>query len=147
MRRANIVSGIILALSGLVMLGLVIPWQIEEGPPGMMSPRLVPGMMMALVVGLSCLLAYNNWRAKAAPEDRFPISWPELASLGKLGGVFAASIVLYFWVAPLAAGLALMVGALLVFGERRLSIIILLPAAFMLSIWLLFYKVLGTAII
>ena len=48
MRRANIVSGVVLALFGLVMLVAVIPLQIEHGPPDMVSPRLVPNMMMVV---------------------------------------------------------------------------------------------------
>lgn len=150
MRHADIASGIVLVVIGLVTLFGVIPWQIEEGPPDMMSPRLVPAMMMVLVIGLSALLAFRSWRDRPAPDapaERAPITRAELVTLLSMGGVFALAIALYHWVSPLAAGIALMVGALLIFGERRPWVIILMPAAFMLAIWLLFYKVLGTAII
>jgi len=150
MRRANVVSGVVLALFGLVMLFVVIPWQIEPGPAGMVAPSLVPNIMMVVITGLAVLLVINNLRADPhAPdaETTPPISRAELLAMVKIGAVFAVAVGLYLWVSPLAAGAALMVGALVTLGERRLYIIVLMPAALLLALWLLFYKVLGTAIV
>lgn len=150
MRRANIVSGFVLAAFGLIMIFAVIPWQIEPGPKGMMSPSLVPMMMMGLVTALSVLLVIVNLRAQARTPDAAstpPISPADLIALVKIGAVFAIAISLYLWVSPLAAGAALMVGALVALGERRPLVIILMPAALLLAIWFLFYQVLGTAIV
>lgn len=148
MRRANVVSGVVLALFGLLMLFVVIPAQIEPGPDGIVSPRLVPNMMMILVIALALLLIVTNLRAPAGwMPDPVPITWSELAALVKIGAVFAVSIGLYLLVSPLAAGAALIVGALVVLGERRPVVIVLMPAALLLVIWVLFYKVLGTAIV
>ena len=150
MRRANVVSGAVLAILGLVILLVVIPAQIEPGPPGMMSPRLVPSLMMGLVTGLSVLLAVANLRAPAddpAQPSAVPISGAEVAALFKLGAVFAVALALYALGSPLAAGAALIAGALLVLGERRPLAIVLMPAGLLLALWLLFYKVLGTAIV
>ena len=148
MRRANVLSGVVLALFGLAMLFVVIPWQIEPGPSGMVSPRLVPNMMMTLIVGLAALLVVTNLRAAALdPDEEPPITRAELAALVKIGAVFALGIGLYLLVSPLVAGVALVVSALLVLGERRPLVIVAMPAGLILSIWLLFYKVLGTAIV
>lgn len=150
MRRANVVSGVVLALFGLVMVGVVIPWQIEPGPQGMVSPRLVPTMMMVAVTALSALLVVTNLRADARDADagvRSPITFMDLFALLKIGGVFAVALGLYLWLSPLAAGAALVVGALLALGERRPLVIVLMPSAFLLALWFLFYKVLGTAIV
>lgn len=148
MRRANIVSGVVLVVLSFVTLWGLIPWQISAGPAGMMSPRLVPSMMMMVVLGLSCLLVFNNWREQYPSDPKgSPISRYEIKAVVQLGVIFAFSIGLFVLVSPLMAGLALMIGALLTFGERRLLILILLPAMSMLSIWLLFYKVLGTEIV
>lgn len=150
MRRANVLSGVVLAIFGLAMLVVVIPWQIAPGPEGMMSPGLVPSMMMVVVIGLSLLLVLNNIRAKPedpADEPPVPISRGELMALAKIGAVFAAAIVCYLWISPLVAGTALIVGALVALGERRPLIIIAMPAALLLAIWFLFYKVLGTGIV
>ncbi|WP_193183333.1 tripartite tricarboxylate transporter TctB family protein [Nisaea sediminum] len=150
MRRANVLSGVVLAVFGLVMLVVVIPAQIGPGPEGMMAPSLVPSMMMILVIVLSLLLTFNNMKAKpenADDELPVPISRGEFAALLKLGAVFAAAIALYLWVSPLVAGAALIVGALLALGERRPLVIVAMPTALLLAIWFLFYKVLGTGIV
>lgn len=150
MRRANVISGVVLAIFGLVMLVGVIPFQIGHGPQGMMSPRLVPSMMMIVVTGLSLLLVVNNLRsAPGHGEDEAtpPISRGELAALLKIGAVFAVAIALYVWVSPLAAGAALVIGALVTLGERRPLVLVAMPAALLIAIWFLFYKVLGTGIV
>lgn len=56
MKRADLISGIVLAVFGLMMLAFVIPLQIEQAPPGYVSPRLVPNLAMIFIVGLSVLL-------------------------------------------------------------------------------------------
>ena len=150
MRRADVVSGIVLAVFSLVMLFAVIPWQIEPGPQSMVSPRLVPSMMMVFIAVLSVMLIVSNLRpaeGAVADEPAMPFSRSELAALFKLGAVFAVALGLYLLTSPLAAGAGLMVGALLALGERRPLVIVLMPAVFLLAIWLLFYKVLGTAIV
>ena len=146
MRRANIVSGVVLGLVSLLAIFLVIPWQIAPGPEGYMSPRLVPTMMMVLIAGLSAVLVVNNLRA-GGPDEPQPFTRAEMLAAARIGGVFAVSVALYLWVSPLAAGAALVAGALLVLGERRPLIIVLMPAGLLLAIWVLFYKVLGTAIV
>ncbi len=149
MRHANVVSGVVLAVVGLVMLFAVIPWQIDPGPEGMVSPRLMPSMMMVLIVALSAVLIFSNLRRADtdAPEPAMPFTWSELAALVKMGAVFAVSLALYLFVSPLAAGAGLVIGSLVALGERRLAVIVLMPAVLLLAIWLLFYKVLGTAIV
>lgn len=149
MRRANVVSGVLLALFGLVMLFAVVPAQIDPGPEGIVSPRLVPNMMLIFITALSVLLVITNRRAPqgGVPEASMPFTWAELAGLVKIGAVFAVALGLYFLVSPLAAGAGLIVGALVALGERRPLILILMPTALLLALWLLFYKVLGTAIV
>jgi putative tricarboxylic transport membrane protein len=150
MRRANIVSGIVLAVFGLVMVFAVIPAQIEPGPEGIVSPRLVPNMAMILIIALSMLLVVNNLRAgepRPAEGPSVPITRSEFAALLKLGTVFGVALTLYLYVSPLAAGAGLVIGTLVALGERRPIVIVLMPAVLLAAIWLLFYKVLGTAIV
>ncbi|RVU39566.1 hypothetical protein EOI86_10165 [Hwanghaeella grinnelliae] len=148
MRRANVISGVILVIFGLVMLAVVIPMQINPGPDGMMSPRLVPGMMMGVVIALSLLLVINNIRAKATADDSVaPISRGEIRALVTIGVIFGAAILLYLLVSPLAAGAVIVIGALLALGERRPLVLIAMPTGLLTAIWFLFYKVLGTGIV
>lgn len=149
MRRANVVSGVALALFGLVMLLFVIPAQIDPGPEGIVSPRLVPSMMMILVTALAVLLVVTSRRGTGggAAEGAPIISRSELAALLELGAVFALALGLHLLVSPLAGGAALVVGALLALGERRPLVLVLMPAGLLLALWLVFYEVLGTAIV
>lgn len=147
MRRADIISGIVLILFGVLMLFVIIPRQIDQAPDGFVSPSLVPNMMMLLIIFLAGLLIIINLRAKAEEQASPPVSKAELAIFLKLGGVFAIALGLYLWLAPLAAGIAIIVGALVVLGERRPMVIIFMPALILTGVWLLFYKLLGTAIV
>lgn len=147
MRIANLVSGVFLIVFGLVMLFVIIPVQIEEGPPGMMSPRLVPQMMMALIVLLSIALVATNLRPGGPEDDGLsPISRDEVMAALKIGGVFALALVLFLTTGPLLAGIVLILGALLVLGERRPIVLVLMPLGLIGGTYLLFYRVLGTAI-
>ena len=148
MRRANVVSGMVLAAVGALVLLLVNPWQIEEGPAGMMSPRLVPNLSMVVVMVLSILLVVQNLRAADRPEDAgSPIPRRELVAFAKIAALFGLAIALYIHVSPLAAGGVLMVGGFLALGERRPLVIVLLTGGLLGAVWLLFYRLLGTAIV
>lgn len=150
MRKVDIYSGVVLVLFGLAMLFFVIPQQIDQAPDGFISPRLVPNMMMIFIVFLAGLLIINTIRSKTKllAEDAVPpISKAELLAFLKLGSVFAVALIFYLWVSPLAAGIAIIVGSLVALGERRPVIIILMPTLILTGVWLLFYKLLGTAIV
>jgi len=149
-RRANVISGVVLVLFGLVTVFAIIPWQIDPAPEGFVSPRLLPTLMMGVVIALSALLAFNNRRAGVADDpdaERNPISRSEIMALVKIGAVFTIALGFYLAVSPPAAGAALIVGALLALGERRPLVLVLMPTAFLLVLWAVFYKILGTAIL
>ena len=70
-----------------------------------------------------------------------------LAALALISAVFAVSIALYFALGPLAFGIVLVAGTLLVLGERRPLVVAGMPLVLLLLIWAIFYKILGTAIL
>jgi putative tricarboxylic transport membrane protein len=146
MRIANLVSGVILIVFGVIMLVWIIPMQIEEGPDEMMSPRLLPQMMIWLIMGLSVLLVASNLRINSKALEGSPISLLELVALTKIGTVFAVAVSLFLTSGPLLAGIALITGAQVVLGERRPLAIALMPFALIGGTYLLFYRLLGTAI-
>lgn len=147
MRIANLMSGFILIFFGFVMLLWIIPVQIEEGPDGMMSPRLLPNMMIWLILGLSTLLIASNLQTKTKVPELSPISHQELLALVKIGGIFAVAVTLFLTTGPLLAGIGLITGAQLVLGERSLLAVIFIPLVLIGGTYLLFYRLLGTAII
>ena len=146
MKRANAITGVVLAIIAILSLVVIIPWQIETGPRGMMSPRLVPQIMMGCILLLSVVLVVTNL-GPDAPGAPPPFSRQELIALALIGGVFAAAILLYLLVEPLAFGVALVAGSLVSLGERRPHVVIAMPVILMFVLWVLFYKVLGTAIL
>lgn len=146
MRIANLMSGVVLIVFSMLMLLWVIPVQIEEGPDEMMSPRLLPSMMIWLILGLSVLLIASNLRINSRKLDLSPISLLELLALAKIGGVFAVALSLFLISGPLLASFTLIVGAQVVLGERRPLMIAFVPFVLIGGTYLLFYRLLGTAI-
>ncbi|SER09561.1 tripartite tricarboxylate transporter TctB family protein [Thalassovita taeanensis] len=149
MERADLISGVVLAVFGLMMLAFVIPMQIEQAPEGYVSPRLVPNLAMIVVVGLSALLIVKTLRQTQKPTSlpEIVFSRSEMMALLKISTVFAVALVLFWLGTPLGAGVVLVAGTLIFLGERRPLILTLMPAGLLLAIWVLFYKVLGTAIV
>lgn len=149
MKKADLISGMVLAVFGLLMLAFVIPMQIEEAPAGYVSPRLVPNLAMIVIVGLAGLLIVKSLRQADAPS-LLPVvvfSRSEMIALLKVSAVFAVALVLFWLGTPLCAGIALIAGTLVLLGEHRPLILVLMPAGLLLATWVLFYKVLGTAIV
>ena len=146
MRTANLVSGVALVAFGLLMTFVVIPMQIEEGPPGMVSPRLVPQIMLWMITGLALLLVLTNLRAKPG-YDPAPISRSEILALLKIAAAFAVALTLYLLVGPLWAGIALVAGTLLLLGERRPMVVVGMTVGLLAATWLLFYQILQTPIL
>jgi len=147
MRRANVLSGMVLTAFSLIMLFVVIPWQIDPAPAGMISTRLVPNMMMIAIAVMSVILVVTNLKSAGGADGPSPITLADLRMVLRIGGLFVVTIVLYLLTGPLPAGFALVAGGLLALGERRPLPLIAMPALLLTALWLLFYKVLGTAIV
>lgn len=149
MRRADLLAGLFLGLVGLLMLVFVIPAQIEDAGPGFVSPRLVPNITMIVVVGLSAVLILKALRGHGydGTAGAALFTRGELIMILRLSLVFILAIGLFWWVSPLAAAIGLVVGALLALGERRPLVLVAMPAILITAVWLLFYRVLGTAIV
>ncbi|MFX4299252.1 MULTISPECIES: hypothetical protein [Roseobacteraceae] len=131
------------------MLAFVIPMQIEQAPAGYVSPRLVPNLAMIFIVGLSVLLIVKTLRKVDDPPllPEIVFSRSEMIALLKISAVFAVGLGLFLLGTPLGAGVVLIAGTLILLGEYRPLILVLMPAGLLLAIWALFYKVLGTAIV
>lgn len=161
MRRANRISGMVLLGFAGIMLIFVLPAQIEQGPAGMMSPRLVPNLMMGALAVLSVVLILTNRALPDAAPDGVPdgmqsgapdglamaLTRADLEAVVKLSAVFALTILGFKLAGALLAGVTLVAGSLLALGERRPVVLVLMPAGLLLCLWLVFYKLLGTAIL
>jgi hypothetical protein len=144
MKRTEFLSGAGLFVIALLTLFVVIPWQIDEAE-GYLSPRLVPQIAISLVAFLAALQAFNALRGIQS-SGVTPFRREELIALAKIAAVFALSLALFKWVAPLAAGVALTAGFFIALGERRPLLIVLATAGLLLAVWLVFYRLVGTTI-
>ena len=150
MRTANFVSGIVLLVASALFWFWLIPTQIEAHVGDEVSPRLLPQICVLGVGFLSCLLIFNNlpWRAGAHAESgSAPISRSELRALLIISAAIAAAIVLFTAFGPVPASLFLTTTVLFAMGERRPLPFILIPGCLLSGAYLLFYKLLGTAIV
>ena len=114
-----------------------------------MSPRLLPYLCAGAIDGLSLLLVVARLlKAPRSDEPRFKVWFTanEFWSLTTITGLFVVCILLFVYVAPIAAGATLIVGALLILGERNPITLVVMPCVLLLGAYLLFYQVLGTAI-
>ncbi|MGB7302614.1 MAG: tripartite tricarboxylate transporter TctB family protein [Burkholderiaceae bacterium] len=146
MRKANLLSGVFLMLLSLALLFWIIPWQVEETFDGAVSPRLLPQICAAGIGLLSLVLIITNLRTPAIAADKSPLTWPDVRAVLTIGGLLAVGIFLFSVAGPIVASTVLIVGILLAMGERRLLPLILMPVVLMTGSWVLFYKILGTAI-
>ncbi|MCM2474536.1 hypothetical protein HGO38_13725 [Rhizobium sp. CG5] len=146
MNRADIWSGAAVCVMALVTLFVVIPLQIDEVADGYVSPRLVPQITMVFVALLSALQVINARRAAHQPQSAL-VTRAEIAALLKLSGAFALSLVLYLYLAPAMGAVSLIAGSLLALGERRPVLIVGITGGLIFLVWLVFYRLLGTAIV
>ena len=150
MRTANFVSGIVLLAASALFWFWLIPTQIEAHVGDEVSPRLLPQICVLGVGFLSCLLIFNNspWRGGAHAETgSSPISRAEFRALLVISASIAAAIFLFSSFGPVVASLFLTTSVLFAMGERRPLPFILIPACLISGAYLLFYKLLGTAIV
>lgn len=146
MRNSNLVSGVMLLILSMLLLFWIIPWQVEESFDGPVSPRLLP-QICAIGMGLLAgLLIVTNWRAPTDPNDKSPITSLDIRALVVIGGLLALGIYLFTIVGPIVACTVLIVGILFAMGERRILPYVLIPTVLLSGSWVLFYKILGTAI-
>ncbi len=141
------IAGVVLLVFGLAMLVLVIPAETSEGGDASISPALLPQICATGIAGLALLLtlrAAGRLRRGQAAGQSVPASeWR--SALAVLLAV-AGAIAIFVLVSPAVAAGLLVAGLMLYMGERRLWLLAGVPATLLIGAWLLFYRVLGTAI-
>ncbi|WP_180900739.1 tripartite tricarboxylate transporter TctB family protein [Martelella soudanensis] len=147
MKKAELVSGLVLMAFGILLWLVLVPWQIAEAPTATISPRMMPLLCAAILVLLSLVLIVQSFLAlRQVRDDSGPVfSRSEvIATLGVVA-LFAIATLLFVYTGPLLPGLMIVILPMLALGERRIAMLTLLPAGLMGGAWLLFYVVLGTS--
>jgi hypothetical protein len=148
MRTSNLISGVVLLVFGLLLLFWLIPWQVEEAFGGEVSPRLLPQICAIGICILSVILIVSNLRADKDPTNaKPPITWFEARAALIIAALLAIGIYVFTIAGPIPSSILLIVGVMFAMGERRILPYILIPAALLVGSYVLFYQILGTAII
>lgn len=147
MPKTDLYAGLGLMAFGLITLFVLIPAQTSEGGDATISPALLPQICALSITGLAVLLTFQAAgkirRGKAAGQTVPASEWASAAAVILAVGV---SILLFKYVNPAIAAGLLIVGLMLFMGERRIYFLVGIPGILLVGAWLLFYKVLGTAI-
>lgn len=147
---ADILSSGVLLVFGLVLVFYLIPAEIALPDYEVtMSPRLLPYICAIAIIGLSLMLLIARLLEPSRLNEKSLSDWftaREGWALTSITALFIICILLFQHVAPVVAGAVLIVGTLLVLGERNPVTLVVMPVTLLLGAYLLFYKVLGTAI-
>lgn len=150
MKKANLVSGILLLIFSLTLLFWLIPTQVEEAFDGQVSPQLLPQICGVGIGVLALVLIFTNFNAFTEPgaKDAPPaLSWLEIRAWLVITGMLALCILVFTLAGPIVACTLLIAGILFAMGERKILPYILIPAVLLTGSYFMFYKLLGTAIV
>lgn len=148
MRKADIVSGSVLFLGSLYMILSGIPAQIDGVENATISPRTLPYVCAAAVALLSGLHVVSKLRTPATEGDPgSPLTPGHLLWTAVILGAILLGLFLLGPFGPLVACGTVIVILMLSMGERRPVYLLALPAGLLGLGWLLFYQILGTAVV
>tara|TARA_R110002096_G_scaffold122959_1_gene266196 strand:+ start:2499 stop:2936 length:438 start_codon:yes stop_codon:yes gene_type:complete len=145
MPKADLIAGTLLMASGLLLLFVIIPDQTVQNTGAAIPPALLPQICAVGITVLAAILTLNAIRgtAEEAPAPK-PSEWRAMAAIVV---IVLAGTVLFEYVHPAVAGAFVVLATMLYMGERRWYLLAGLPAGLVLGVYLLFYEVLGTAIL
>lgn len=148
MKKAELVSGLVLLAFGVLLWVVLIPWQIAPAPGATISPRMMPQLCAAVLVVLSFILIGQSWLyLRGRREHTGPVfSRGELVAAFGVVALFGVAAALFVFTGPLLPGLVVVILPMLALGERRVAVLTLLPAGLMSGSWLLIYVALGTSL-
>lgn len=148
MRKADIISGSVLFFGSLYMILLGIPAQIDAVERATISPRTLPYVCAAIVALLSAILVISRLRTTKSDEGLgMPLTLGHILWTGIILGSVMLGLFLLQPLGPLVASGTVIVILMLAMGERRLAYLVALPAGLLGLGWLLFYQILGTAVV
>lgn len=140
MRRADVISGAVLALFGLVCLFVIIPAQVgsEAGSAGV-APDVFPLTLMALLTGLAVLLCVSRLASRSKEDEPAPLRTENffyiIAASVVLAGVFLAITYLGFIAGSI---ISVAIGMLVMEGRRYPVRLVAVSLAAPVAIWAVF---------
>lgn len=150
MQKTDLISGLALLLFGIVLAVFIIPLQIEESTDATLSPRLLPKICAYAIILLSAVQIFNavfQRQNNADLDQKPPMSRSELIAMAVISALFVLCIILFNYVGPLWPGLLIVLVPMLLMGERRPLLLVLIPGSLALAVYGLVYQVLGTSLL
>ena len=142
MRHAEITVSTLLVVIGVVLAGIVIPKETVVAEDIIMGPAVLPTACAVLIAALSAIRLVILLRAQPeAGSETESLNWQTAAVIGIL---ILISIGLFWLINPLIAGIFFLLSSMWLMGERRPVVLVLTPGVLTVSVYLLFYRVLGT---
>ena len=147
MPKTDLIAGVFLTLFGLLTLLVLIPTQTSEGGDASISPALLPQICAIGITGLAIILTFvAAGKLRRGEAAGLSVPHAEWYSAGAVLIAVIGGIALFKWVSPGLATVVMIVGLMLYMGERRIWLVVGIPGFLLIGSWLLFYRVLGTAI-
>lgn len=145
MLKADLIAGVLLMVFGLALLFWIIPMQTDHNTGAAVTPDLLPNVCALGITILAAILSLNSLRSITQEEE--PPKNSEWAAMGAVVVIIMAGAALFEYVHPAVAGFLVTIATMLYMDERRWYLLIGLPGGLVLAIYLLFYELLGTAIL
>ena len=145
MKNADFVSGAVLAAFGLLLLFVIIPWQIADPSSAMISPRLMPQICAIGITGLALALCIQAWAAERTRAGA-PFERAELLALGGVVALFVVGLFLLRAAGPLIPAILIILVPMLAMGERRIPVLLGVPAVCIGFVYVILYGLAGSSI-
>lgn len=144
MNKMDFVSGAMLMAFGFLLLFVVIPWQIADPSRALISPRLMPQLCAVAIIVLALAQCIKALREREVESVRFRRE--ELIALAGVVALFVGALLLFRLTGPLPPAILVLLLPMLALGERRMLVLLLLPATCISLVYVLLYVFAGTSI-
>jgi hypothetical protein len=140
MKRADIVAGAFLIVSGLAIIFIVIPNQTSPGEEYGMPPSFLPTLAMVIITGLALILVLQNiFGSRKGSHDAAPLTSGSWRHIGMFSALLFLSLGAIKVVGFIPGGILSITAFMVVMGARHPLIIALVsiptPVIIYLVLW------------
>lgn len=138
MRRAEIITGLLLLIAALVMIFVVVPAQTEFVDDASIQPSFYPGLALWAMAVFSALMALLAFLKPAVPNDTGPLTLKNFQTLLLLGAILAAAFVAMTYLGYIAGGVGLVAVLMIYMGVRNPILLVGVSLGAPVVAWLFF---------
>lgn len=143
MKRSDLISGVLVVVTGLLMIYVVVPAQISSSGGYGLDPAFFPVSLLWLLVGLGALLVLTRLFALAGQDDTGGgLDAKDWGFIVAATGVSALAVLAIGWLGFVIAGTVLMAVVMLAIERRQIRWveIAIFPAFTAFAIYWLLYN-------